>query len=64
MVREGAVVIDVGVNPPEAIEALIAERKQARADKNFARSDEIRDELEAKGVILLDSREGTSWKLK
>lgn len=48
----------------EAIETLIAERKQARADRNFARGDEIRDELDAKGVILLDSREGTTWKLK
>lgn len=48
----------------EAIEALIEERKQARADRNFARSDEIRDELAEKGVILLDSREGTTWKLK
>jgi cysteinyl-tRNA synthetase len=48
----------------EAIEALIAERKQARADRNFSRGDEIRDELDAKGVILLDSREGTTWKLK
>ena len=48
----------------EASEALIAELKQARADKDFARSDESRDELEAKGVILLDSREGTTWKLK
>jgi len=37
------------------------ERKQARKDKNFARSDEIRDELAAQGVELLDSREGTSW---
>ena len=48
----------------EAIEALLEERKQARADRNFARGDEIRDELAAKGVILLDSREGTTWKLK
>jgi len=48
----------------EQIEGLIAERKQARVDKNFARADEIRDELDEKGVILLDSREGTSWKLK
>ncbi len=45
----------------EEIEAFIAERKQARKDKNFARSDEIRDELAEKGVELLDSREGTSW---
>ncbi|MGR0279689.1 cysteine--tRNA ligase [Marinomonas dokdonensis] len=44
-----------------AIQALIDERTQARKDKNFARSDEIRDELAAQGIELLDSREGTSW---
>ncbi len=48
----------------EAIEALIAERQQARKDKDFARSDEIRDELEAKGIVLLDSAQGTSWNVK
>jgi cysteinyl-tRNA synthetase len=56
--------LEGGELTPEAIEDFIAERKQARVDKNFARADEIRDELEAKGVILLDSREGTTWKLK
>jgi cysteinyl-tRNA synthetase len=45
-----------------AIESLIAERSQAKLDKDYARSDEIRDELQAKGVVLEDSREGTSWK--
>ncbi|MBJ7539483.1 cysteine--tRNA ligase [Marinomonas transparens] len=45
----------------EAIQALIDERTQARKDKNFARSDEIRDELDSKGIELLDSREGTTW---
>ena len=44
-----------------AIQALIDERTQARKDKNFARSDEIRDELAAQGIELLDSREGTTW---
>ena len=44
-----------------AIQALIDERTQARKDKNFARSDEVRDELAAQGIELLDSREGTSW---
>ncbi|MCV2402698.1 cysteine--tRNA ligase [Marinomonas sp. C2222] len=44
-----------------AIQALIDERTQARKDKNFARSDEIRDELASQGIDLLDSREGTSW---
>ena len=46
----------------EEIEALIAERQQAKADRNFARADEIRDSLAAQGVVLEDSREGTKWK--
>jgi len=43
------------------IEALIEERQQARKDKNFARADEIRDELLAKGIVLKDTREGVKW---
>lgn len=46
----------------EEIEALIAERQQAKLDKNYGRADEIRSELESKGVLLEDSREGTKWK--
>ena len=46
----------------EDIEALIAERQEARKAKNFARADEIRDELLAKGIVLLDTREGVKWK--
>ncbi|MDT8420223.1 MAG: cysteine--tRNA ligase [Desulfuromonadales bacterium] len=53
----------LGISAGE-IESLIAERLQARKDKDFTRSDEIRDELEVRGIMLLDSREGTSWKLK
>ena len=49
---------------PEEIERLIEERRQARANKDFARSDQIRDELAAKGVQLLDGPEGTTWKMK
>ena len=45
----------------EQVESLIEERLQARVDKNFARSDEIRDELKEKGITLEDSREGTRW---
>ena len=41
---------------------LIAERQAARKEKNFARADEIRDELAAKGIVLLDTREGVKWK--
>ncbi len=44
------------------IDALIAERTQARLDKNFARSDEIRDELAAQGIVLADGPDGTTWK--
>lgn len=46
----------------EDIEALIEERQAARKAKNFARADEIRDELLAKGIILEDTREGVKWK--
>ena len=45
-----------------AIDALIEERTQARAAKEFDRGDEIRDQLEAKGVLLEDGPEGTTWK--
>ncbi|PLX79730.1 MAG: cysteine--tRNA ligase [Desulfuromonas sp.] len=48
----------------EDIEGLIEERRLARAQRDFARADQIRDELAGKGVILLDSAEGTTWKLK
>lgn len=44
------------------IENLIAERQAARKEKNFARADEIRDTLLAKGIILEDTREGVKWK--
>lgn len=44
------------------VEALIEERTAARKAKNFARADEIRDELLNKGIILEDTREGVKWK--
>jgi len=47
-----------------AIEALIAERYQCRIDKNWARGDEIRDELLAINIELKDSPEGTTWSVK
>ncbi len=46
----------------EEIEKLIEERQAARKAKNFARADEIRDELLNKGIILKDTREGVQWK--
>jgi len=44
------------------IEALIAERKAARAQRNFARADEIRKSLEAEGILLEDTAGGTIWR--
>ncbi len=44
------------------IEALIEERQAARKTKNFARADEIRNELLEKGIVLEDTREGVKWK--
>ena len=46
----------------EAIEALIAERAEAKKAKNWARADEIRDSLKEQGIILEDSAAGTKWK--
>ena len=46
----------------EDVEALIAERQQARKEKNFARADEIRKELLEQGIMLEDTREGVKWK--
>ena len=46
----------------EDIENLIAERQAARKAKNFARADEIRNELLEKGISLEDTREGVKWK--
>jgi len=44
------------------IESLIAQRLQARADKNWAESDRIRDELAEQGIVLDDGKEGTTWR--
>jgi cysteinyl-tRNA synthetase len=44
------------------IEELIAERIQAKKDKQYARADEIRDQLLAQGIVLEDTAQGTRWK--
>ena len=46
----------------EEIENMISERQAARKARNFARADEIRNELLEKGIILEDTREGVKWK--
>lgn len=51
-----------GVNA-EQVEALIAERQQAKLDKNWGRADEIRKELTDMNVVLEDSKDGTTWRI-
>ena len=46
----------------EEIDSLIAQRQQARKDRDFKRADEIRDILLEKGIVLEDTREGVRWK--
>ena len=60
----------LGIEEPKAelldadIEALIEERQAARKAKNYARADEIRNELAGKGILLEDTKEGVKWKRK
>jgi cysteinyl-tRNA synthetase len=52
----------IGGLDADRIEALIAERMAARKSKDFARSDQIRDELKAQGIVLEDGPGGTTWR--
>ena len=57
-------VLELGDPDPLAadVEARIALRETARREKNFARADEIRAELKAQGIVLLDTPGGVKWK--
>ena len=48
----------------DEIEELIAQRQQARKEKNFALADKIRDDLKARGIVLLDTPQGVKWKME
>ena len=52
---------DSGLSGDE-IQTLIDERQQAKLDKNYARADNIRQQLKEQGIVLEDSREGTKWR--
>jgi cysteinyl-tRNA synthetase len=43
---------------------LIAERNEARGKKNWARADEIRDQLASQGIVLEDTPQGTVWRIQ
>ena len=53
----------VGITTDE-IEAEIALRAAAKADKNYAEADAIRERLSAKGIIMMDSSQGTTWDIE
>jgi cysteinyl-tRNA synthetase len=55
---------EVGRALPAGAEALIAERERARAARDFAAADRLRDRLAAMGVEVTDTRAGTSWRLR
>ncbi len=51
-----------GDSDSDWIDALIVERHEAKLAKNYARADEIREQLKADGIVLLDSKDGTTWR--
>jgi len=48
----------------EAIDALVAERTEAKKQRHFARADQIRNDLAEKGILIEDSKDGVRWKRK
>ena len=45
----------------DEIEVMVAKRDEARKNKNWAESDRLRDELQAKGIVIEDTPQGTRW---
>jgi len=55
---------DVIVINEQAVERLVAMRVEARVNKNWAKSDQLRDELDAMGIEVQDGSSGPSWRVK
>jgi cysteinyl-tRNA synthetase len=58
---DGVLHLNGVLSPEAAIDAVIAARAQARKDKDFALGDRLRDALAAEGIVLKDSKDGTTW---
>lgn len=56
--------IESSLEPRAALDKIISIRKAARDNKDWAKSDIIRDELDGAGIMLKDSKEGTTWQVK
>lgn len=56
--------IESSLEPRAALDKIISIRKAARDNKDWAKSDLIRDELDGAGIMLKDSKEGTTWQMK
>ena len=60
---DDVLIVEKGINRDD-VEALIKARDEARAAKDWAKSDEARDKLLAMGIEIMDSPEGTTWEVK
>ena len=56
--------INIDAETKQYVEKMIEERKIAKLEKNYARADEIRNELASKGIELIDTKDGTTFKIK
>ena len=56
--------LEAGEELAAAQRPTAAARAQARTDKDWGRADEIRDELDAKGIIVMDRAEGSTWRVR
>ena len=55
--------VDEKTSLDDEIEALIAQRNEARKNKDWATADKIRDELKARHIVLEDTPQGVKWKI-